>query len=69
MTQATLSSVWRRFCDATDSGRPVRVAVVRFSGRNPLVLVGATVVLLWIVVSIAAPLISPYGPLALARRS
>jgi peptide/nickel transport system permease protein len=39
-------------------------ALVRFCRRNPLVLVGAAVVLLWIVVSVAAPLITPYGPLA-----
>jgi peptide/nickel transport system permease protein len=31
--------------------------------RNPLVLVGAVVVLAWIVVSIAGPIVAPYGPL------
>jgi peptide/nickel transport system permease protein len=39
-------------------------SIVAFCRRNPLVLVGATVVGLWIVVSVAAPLVSPYGPLA-----
>src|SRR5579859_7925970 len=39
-------------------------AIFAFCRRNPLVLVGASVVLLWIVVSTAAPLVSPYGPLA-----
>jgi len=37
--------------------------VVKFCRRNPLVLGGAVVVLLWVVVSVAAPLIAPYGPL------
>ena len=36
----------------------------KFLRRNPLVVVGATVVLAWILVSIAAPLVTPYGPLA-----
>ena len=35
----------------------------KFCRRNPLVVVRAAVVLVWIVVSIAAPLITPYGPL------
>lgn len=34
-----------------------------FVRRNPLVLVGAAVVLAWVVVSLAAPLLTPYGPL------
>jgi peptide/nickel transport system permease protein len=38
-------------------------AIATFCRRNPLVLVGGTVVLLWIIVSVAAPLIAPYGPL------
>jgi len=38
-------------------------AVVKFCRRNPLVLRGAVVVLVWVVVAIAAPLIAPYGPL------
>src|SRR5437762_2456756 len=37
--------------------------VIRFVRRNPLVLIGAAIVLAWIVASIAAPLLSPYGPL------
>ena len=37
--------------------------MVKFCRRNPLVLGGAVVVLLWVVVSVAAPLIAPYGPL------
>jgi peptide/nickel transport system permease protein len=37
--------------------------ILRFCRRNPLVLIGGLVVLLWIVVSVAAPLIAPYGPL------
>src|SRR5207237_4287200 len=44
--------------------RTTRLAdTVRFCRRNPLVLVGASVVFIWIIASIAAPLISPYGPL------
>src|SRR6267378_218267 len=35
----------------------------KFLRRNPLVLIGGTVLLVWIVVSAAAPLIAPYGPL------
>jgi peptide/nickel transport system permease protein len=38
-------------------------AAVAFARRNPLVLVGASVALLWIIVAVAAPLIAPYGPL------
>src|SRR5579859_2110294 len=38
-------------------------SLLRFCRRNPLVLGGALVVLVWVVVSIAAPLIAPYGPL------
>ena len=34
-----------------------------FLRRNPLVLIGGTVLLVWIVVSAAAPLVAPYGPL------
>jgi peptide/nickel transport system permease protein len=37
--------------------------LIRFLARNPLVFVGGTIVLCWIVVSIAAPLLAPYGPL------
>jgi peptide/nickel transport system permease protein len=36
---------------------------IAFCRRNPLVPIGATVVLIWIVVSSAAPLFAPYGPL------
>jgi peptide/nickel transport system permease protein len=44
--------------------KTTRIAsVVAFCRRNPLVLVGAVVVLAWIVVSIAAPFVAPYGPL------
>ncbi|MDQ6671246.1 MAG: ABC transporter permease [Chloroflexota bacterium] len=39
-------------------------AVVKFCRRNPLVLGGLVVVLVWVVVSVAAPFIAPYGPLA-----
>jgi peptide/nickel transport system permease protein len=43
---------------------PTRLAsIVRFLRRNPLVVVGGTIALAWIVVSLAAPLIAPYGPL------
>jgi peptide/nickel transport system permease protein len=38
-------------------------AVLRFLRRNPLVVAGSVVVLAWIVVSLAAPLLAPYGPL------
>ncbi|HLZ25705.1 MAG TPA: ABC transporter permease [Chloroflexota bacterium] len=46
-------------------GRPTsrRAAVVKFCRRNPLVLGGALVVLAWVAVSVAAPVIAPYGPL------
>ena len=37
--------------------------VLRFCRRNPLVVLGVVVVLTWVVVSIAAPLVAPYGPL------
>jgi peptide/nickel transport system permease protein len=41
-----------------------RIALLaRFCRRNPLVLAGGVVVLVWVVVSIAAPLLAPYGPL------
>jgi len=41
-----------------------RGAVIgRFLRRNPLVVVGAVVVLAWIVVSVAAPSLTPYPPL------
>src|SRR5437660_1360079 len=49
---------------AIDRPVPTRFgAAVKFCRRNPLVLVGATVVLVWILVSIFAPSITPYGPL------
>jgi peptide/nickel transport system permease protein len=45
--------------------QPTRVEfIARFLRRNPLVVVGTVVVLAWIVMSVAAPLLSPYGPLA-----
>jgi len=37
--------------------------VLRFARRNPLVVIGALVVLVWILAAVAAPLIAPYGPL------
>jgi peptide/nickel transport system permease protein len=39
-------------------------SAVGFLRRNPLVVVGGLIVLAWIAASLAAPLISPYGPLA-----
>jgi peptide/nickel transport system permease protein len=43
---------------------PTRIhSVIKFCRRNPLVVAGALVVLAWIIVSLAAPLITPYGPL------
>jgi peptide/nickel transport system permease protein len=43
---------------------PTRLAAAwRFVRRNPLVLVGGTIVLAWIVVSVGAQVIAPYGPL------
>ncbi|MBV9895103.1 MAG: ABC transporter permease [Chloroflexi bacterium] len=36
---------------------------MRFCRRNPLVVIGAVVVLAWVVAAIAAPLLAPYGPL------
>ncbi|HEY3060554.1 MAG TPA: ABC transporter permease [Chloroflexota bacterium] len=38
-------------------------SLARFLRRNPLVVVGSVVVLAWIVVSVAAPVLTPYGPL------
>jgi peptide/nickel transport system permease protein len=38
-------------------------SVLKFCRRNPLVLGGAVVVLGWVFVSVAAPLVAPYGPL------
>jgi peptide/nickel transport system permease protein len=44
--------------------QPTRAAsIVRFLRRNPLVVAGSVVVLAWIVVSVAAPVLSPHGPL------
>ena len=44
---------------------PTRLqATLTFCRRNPLVVVGALIVLAWVIVSVAAPLVSPYGPLA-----
>ena len=49
---------------AVDRPSPNRISsVVKFCRRNPLVLAGATVVLVWILVSVFAPFITPYGPL------
>src|ERR1700686_1942636 len=43
---------------------PTRLeSVVKFCRRNPLVLGGAVGVLIWVAVSVAAPVIAPYGPL------
>jgi peptide/nickel transport system permease protein len=47
--------------------RPRRSALrsaVMFCRRNPLVVIGAVVVLAWVFAAIAAPLLAPYGPLA-----
>jgi peptide/nickel transport system permease protein len=38
-------------------------SLISFCRRNPLVLGGAVVVVVWVVVSLAAPLIAAYGPL------
>jgi peptide/nickel transport system permease protein len=38
-------------------------AVVMFCRRNPLVVIGAVVVLAWVLAAIFAPLLAPYGPL------
>src|SRR5438067_3776325 len=38
-------------------------SVVAFSRRNPLVLIGAVIVLAWVVAALAAPFAAPYGPL------
>jgi peptide/nickel transport system permease protein len=38
-------------------------AALRFCRRNPLVVIGACVVLAWVIAAIAAPLLAPYGPL------
>ncbi|HEY1294851.1 MAG TPA: ABC transporter permease [Chloroflexota bacterium] len=43
---------------------PTRLgSIVKFCRRNPLVMVGVAVVLAWIVVSVFAPILTPYGPL------
>src|SRR5437762_8049724 len=47
-----------------DLARPGRLlAARRFLGRNPLTLLGAALLLLWILVSLGAPLLAPRGPL------
>src|SRR6266850_5749746 len=38
--------------------------MIKFFKRNPLVVVGALIVVGWIVVSAGAPLFTAYGPLA-----
>jgi len=49
---------------AVERPTPTRITtILKFCRRNPLVLVGATVVVIWILVSIFAPVITPYGPL------
>ncbi|MBV9175225.1 MAG: ABC transporter permease [Chloroflexi bacterium] len=37
--------------------------MLAFSRRNPLVIVGVVVVLAWVLISITAPVLTPYGPL------
>jgi peptide/nickel transport system permease protein len=44
--------------------RSALTGVLRFCRRNPLVLIGAVVVLAWVLAAIFAPLVAPYGPLA-----
>jgi len=49
---------------AIERPAPTRLgSIVKFCRRNPLVMVGVAVVLAWIVVSVFAPLLTPYGPL------
>jgi len=43
--------------------RSAPATVARFLRRNRLVVLGGVVVLAWILVSIAAPVLTPYGPL------
>ncbi len=38
-------------------------AVARFLRRNPLALLGLTLFLLWVALSVLAPVVAPYGPL------
>ena len=48
----------------TEEGRQRRGrAVARFLRRNPLALLGLTLFLLWVALSVFAPLVAPYGPL------
>src|SRR5207249_9136924 len=44
--------------------RGLLVTVLRFCRRNPLVAIGAVVVIMWIVLAVFAAQIAPYGPLA-----
>jgi peptide/nickel transport system permease protein len=37
--------------------------IMRFLRANPLVVIGLVIVLAWIVISLLAPLLAPYGPL------
>ncbi len=47
---------------------PLRVSAWRrswqFLGRNPLTLLGLLIILAWIIIALAAPLIAPYSPIA-----
>jgi peptide/nickel transport system permease protein len=38
-------------------------SIFKFLRRNPLVVIGGVIVLAWIVASVFAPLLTPYGPL------
>ncbi|MCU0490184.1 MAG: ABC transporter permease [Chloroflexaceae bacterium] len=51
---------------ALTAARPARKrmqTIMRFLRANPLVVIGLVIVLAWIVISLLAPLLAPYGPL------
>ena len=57
MTMEELDSV----VDARGPG--MRRRATRYMLNNPLIVLGLTLVLLWIVIAIFAPLLAPYSPL------
>jgi peptide/nickel transport system permease protein len=60
----TLAPPLRTTSTALAPPRPTfAVSILTFCRRNPLVMLGGAVVLAWVVVSVAAPVVAPYGPL------
>jgi ABC-type dipeptide/oligopeptide/nickel transport system permease subunit len=64
MSSQTVASRPLTAIGPTEEGRQRRGrAVLRFLRRNPLALLGLTLFLLWVALSVFAPLVAPYGPL------